>query len=369
MSETKKVRILSLDGGGIRGVIPAIIVKYIEEQIIEKSGNPDARIANYFDMIVGTSTGGMLTCFYLKPNPEPNGPLTQYKAEEALDLYVNEGYDIFNASKYFSWFGARQLWNATQYSPKYLEQTLKSKFKEKGEDGKEVDMMLDKMVLPCTVTTYNMNEKSSRFLRSTDKTRDDGPRTYKVWEALRSTSAAPTYFPPAVIHNYSKPLTEENKLYNLDGGVFANNPTICAYSEARNMNFIERGIENPTASEMQILSIGTGGGNFDLKPLKKSGSWCIIKWAKSTPNIMMDGSIDTTHYQMKQIFGTLKEKHHSSYLRVDVLPCDRKYAADMADASEKNINDLKVAGEKTLKQFKVQLDKFIEALMDDEVNP
>lgn len=363
MADQKKVRILSLDGGGIRGVIPATVVEYIEEQIKKKKNNPNARIADYFDMIVGTSTGGLLTCFYLKPNPESgeDQPSTQYPASKALEVYTKEGYDIFNNSKYFSWFGFRQIWNATQYNPAYLEGALQKYFKE--SDG-ETDMMLDKMVKPCTVTTYNMNKKSSMFLRSTDADRTDDPREYKVWEALRSTSAAPTYFPPAEIHNYAKPVTPLNKLYNLDGGVFANNPTICAYSEARNMNFIDREVNRPNASQMLILSIGTGGGNFELEPLQTSKKWWVIKWAKSVPNIMMDGSIDTTDYQLKQIYQTLNEEHQDSYLRVDVPKDDRDmYSADMADAGPENIDNLKKAGKLTLDKYKKQLDNFIDRII------
>lgn len=364
MADKKKVRILSLDGGGIRGVIPATIVEYIEEQIKTKTENPNARVADYFDLIIGTSTGGLLTCFYLKPNLEEgkNQPTTAYPASKALEVYTDEGYDIFNNSKYFSWFGLRQLWNATQYNPAYLEGALQKYFKEK--DGS--DMMLERMVKPCTVTTYNMNTKCSMFLRSTDAKRTDDPREFKVWEALRSTSAAPTYFPPAQIHNYAKPVTPLNKLYNLDGGVFANNPTICAYSEARNMNFPDRGVNSPTAEEMLILSIGTGGGNFALEPLNTSNKWSVIKWAKSIPNVMMDGSIDTTDYQLTQIYHTLNKEHHDSYLRVDVPKEDRDmYSADMADAGPENITKLKEAGQKTVNAYKKQLDRFIDRIITE----
>ncbi|GAB5417311.1 MAG: patatin-like phospholipase family protein [Crocinitomicaceae bacterium] len=365
MAEKKKVRILSLDGGGIRGVIPATIVEYIEEQIKTKKKDPNARVADYFDLIIGTSTGGLLTCFYLKPNLEPGEgkPSTAFPASKALEVYTEEGYDIFNKSKYFAWFGLRQLWNATQYNPSYLEGALQKYFKE--EDG-TTDMMLNRMVKPCTVTTYNMNTKNSMFLRSTDSDRKDDPRDYKVWEALRSTSAAPTYFPPAVIHNYAKPVTPLNKLYNLDGGVFANNPTICAYAEARNMEFPERGVNRPSAEDMLILSVGTGGGNFALEPLQTSNRWSVIKWAKSIPNIMMDGSIDTTDYQLRQIYQTLNEKHHNSYLRVDVQKEDREmYSADMADAAPENIANLKKAGKKTVDAFKKQLDNFIDRIIEE----
>lgn len=368
MAEEKKVRILSLDGGGIRGIIPATVVQYIEEQIQIKTKNENARVADYFDMIVGTSTGGLLTGFYLKPNqnPTPGGPISDYKAEDALKLYTNRGYDIFNKSKKKA-YAIRQLVNATKYDPTVLEEILRSHFQVSDEKGGKRDMMMHELLLPCTVTTYNMNNRSSLFLRSTDDERGDGPRHYKVWEALRSTSAAPTYFPPAAIYNYAKPVTDKNKLYNLDGGVFANNPTMCAYAEARNMTFPERGInEPPTAKQMLILSIGTGGGNFALDGYQKASKWGVISWAKSIPNIMMDGSIDTTNYQMRQIYTTLNKEHHDSYLRVDVLPKDRKYEADMADASDSNIEDLKKAGQKTVEEYKQHLDHFIDRIIGED---
>ncbi|XOV66124.1 MAG: patatin-like phospholipase family protein [Fluviicola sp.] len=365
MAEQKKVRILSLDGGGIRGIIPATIVAYIEKKIREEKGD-EKRIADYFDMIVGTSTGGLLTGFYLKPNPNPveGGPRTAYKAEEALEVYTNRGYDIFNKSKRKA-YGFRQLFNATKYDPTCLEEILRSHFEVADDKGGTRDMMMHELLLPCTVTTYNMNNRSSLFLRSTDKDREDGSRVYKVWEALRSTSAAPTYFPPAAIYNYAKPINDDNKLYNLDGGVFANNPTMCAYAEARNMIFPHRGIhEPPSANQMLILSLGTGGGNFALDGYQKSNKWGVISWAKSIPNIMMDGSIDTTNYQMRQIYTTLNKEHHDSYLRIDVHEKDRKYAADMADASLANIANLKKSSQLTVDRYKKDIDTFIERILE-----
>ena len=71
----KYTRILSLDGGGIRGIIAAQVVVSIESKLQQKSGNPDARIADYFDLIAGTSAGGVLTCIYLCPDAQnPSRP-------------------------------------------------------------------------------------------------------------------------------------------------------------------------------------------------------------------------------------------------------------------------------------------------------
>jgi patatin-like phospholipase/acyl hydrolase len=96
MENKKKVRILSIDGGGIRGIIPATIIKYAEEYLQKKRHG--TTIADHFDLIAGTSTGGILTGLYLTPDKE-NKNKAKFSAKDAYDFYVNYGYAIFNASK------------------------------------------------------------------------------------------------------------------------------------------------------------------------------------------------------------------------------------------------------------------------------
>ena len=350
-----KVRILSLDGGGIRGIIPAYILKYTEEKIQEITKNPSLRIADLFDLIVGTSTGGILSCFYLTPGSplDKNTPSSKYSASEALEFYVKKGYDIFNSSKRNNWLGIRSLFNANSYSPKKLEEIFQQEFG---------DLKMHELIKPCLVTTYDLIKKSSFFFHS-----DEPPgkkREFFVRDVVRSTSAAPTYFPPAIIKN----LSSDETMVNIDGGVFANNPTMCAYAEARDSKFPQ--CEFPSAKDMLILSIGTGG-QFKLPKVSNSKKWGLLNWAKSIPDIMMDGSLDTVDYQLKKIFETLEHKHQFNYKRVDVPLSNRKdYSENMADASEKNINNLQRAAEVALKEAQIEkekeysLDKFIELLIE-----
>ena len=88
----KKIRILSLDGGGIRGIITCVILKYIEEQL-QKLDHPNAKIGDYFDLIAGSSTGGLLASIILFPD---NTKKAKFSVQEALDLYAKKGDDIFN---------------------------------------------------------------------------------------------------------------------------------------------------------------------------------------------------------------------------------------------------------------------------------
>tara|TARA_R110002073_G_scaffold108336_9_gene243689 strand:+ start:119362 stop:120426 length:1065 start_codon:yes stop_codon:yes gene_type:complete len=352
----KKVRILSLDGGGMRGIIPATVLEYVEKKIIEKTGNPDARLADYFDFVAGTSTGGILSAFYLTPAKVNNdGPSSRFKASEALEFYSKDGYKIFNESKKWSWFGLRQLFNAAKYSPKELERILQEQFN---------NLKLSDLLKPCIITTYDMSSKSSFFFSSREPVAKQ--REFYVKDVLRSTSAAPTYFPPAFIHNLK---TLDKTMVNIDGGVFANNPALCAYSECRNTKFKQ--VEFPGASDMLIVSIGTGGGQFKLPNVPESNKWGILKWATCIPDIMMDGSVDTVSYQMKNIFDTVRENGMLNYKRIDVPKDKRSYSSDMADASPKNVAALKAAGEEALKdalkdkEGEHSLDQIIDLLISD----
>ena len=86
-----ELTILSIDGGGIRGLIPAKILEYLESEL-QRIDGPNARLADYFDYIVGTSTGALLTTMLAAPNKD-NRPL--FTANEIIDLYLKEGVGIF----------------------------------------------------------------------------------------------------------------------------------------------------------------------------------------------------------------------------------------------------------------------------------
>ena len=86
-------KILSIDGGGIRGIIPGQILVALEKKLQEKSDNPQARLAEYFDLFAGTSTGGILTCICLCPS-EVEPSKARFSAQDAVDLYMNHGEEI-----------------------------------------------------------------------------------------------------------------------------------------------------------------------------------------------------------------------------------------------------------------------------------
>lgn len=349
----KKIRILSIDGGGMRGIIPATTLVYIEKKLQQETKNLNVRLANYFDLIVGTSTGAILGGFLVVPNAQSPSLITKkYTAQQALDFYVKEGYSIFNASKKRG-MAVRRLFNATTYKPYRLEEIFENVFGE---------LRLEDIPTPFVATTYDLLTQKAFFFSSLDNQNEE--RSFLMKDVMRATSAAPTYFPAAKIQNYHT----GKEMYTIDGGVFANNPALCAYAEAREIRFDKKPF--PKAKDMLLLSLGTGGGQIDLPNAYNSPRWGVFSWAKSAPNIMLDGSAETVDYQLKRIFKTLSSSNQANYKRID-FPADitKPYDKDMAEASSKNIAALKSAGQITLEHAQQQrqgehtLDTFIKQLI------
>ena len=94
------MRILSIDGGGIRGIIPGQVLIALEQKLQQLSGDPNKRLADAFDLIAGTSTGGILTCLYLCPDQGTKRP--KFSAAQAVDLYLQHGDNIFDVSLFKS---------------------------------------------------------------------------------------------------------------------------------------------------------------------------------------------------------------------------------------------------------------------------
>jgi len=195
-------RILAIDGGGIRGVIPAKVLTAIETQTGKK-------IAELFDLIAGTSTGGILAAGLCVPGPDGKTP--KYAAADLLNLYKMHGGAIFSAS----WLRKlTSLFVGAEYSPKPLEGQLLAYMG---------DARLADAVTRLLITSFDLYAGEAWFF-SREKARARGDRNYLLREVARATSAAPTYFPPFKFADAGP-----DKPVLVDGGVFANNPALCAW--------------------------------------------------------------------------------------------------------------------------------------------
>ncbi len=247
--------ILSVDGGGIRGIIPAIILAEIEQ----RTRKP---IAEIFDLMAGTSTGGIVVAGLCKKDKP------QYSANDLVEFYREYGPYIFKSSFFrrsiLSWF------NCAQYPYKNIEFVLDKYF---GDDT------LQNTLNNVLLTSYDIQNNCPFFFKSWKE------GNIKLKDALRAATAAPTYFAP----KYLKINHKEMVLVN--GGVFANNPAACAYASGKRL------FPN---DDILLLSIGTGRTDRSIE-YANSKRFGKIGWIKPLLNVMFASGLDCVNYQMNQV--------------------------------------------------------------------
>ena len=298
-----KFRILSLDGGGIRGVLSARLLKEVETIVKEKTGQ---KLHEYFDLVAGTSTGSILAA----------GIACQKNADDIIQLYKNEGENIFltKVRRQRQWRRlGLLLWNwGLLYPHKY-----------KNESDKGLANVLNKILInpdtgkPATIADEEIKKTQLLILAYDVKSRNttwfanDDPEAwyYKdnipLWQICSASASAPTFFPP-----YQIPYNNEEKhLPHIDGGVAANNPALAALSHALSMTTGDR---PPKIDEIAVLSIGAGKTTrpYTYKEIK---GWGQGKWAMNIPNIFLDPGAENTEYICRRIFLGVADKN---YLRL-----------------------------------------------------
>ena len=261
-------KILSIDGGGIRGVIPAALLQHFEAQT-------GKRISDLFDLIVGTSTGGILAAGLTVPTA---GGKPKYSATDMLKLYADRGREIFERS---FWRGITSLGGTAdeQYSHKPLEKILKQYLS---------DATLTDCLAPVVITSYDIEQRAPYFFK-TSHAKQKKDRNHYLRDAARATSAAPTYFEPEVVKSLAKSPTRR---VLIDGGVFVNNPAMCAYVEALTLG--------ATSDEIVVVSLGTGVATRSI-PYDDAKDWGAIGWVRPIIGVMMDGSADAADYHLRQL--------------------------------------------------------------------
>lgn len=341
----KYTRILSIDGGGVRGIIAAQVGVSIEEKLQQKSGNPDARIADYFDLIAGTSAGGILTCTYLFPDPKnPSRP--RWSAQDALNFSIKSSRDVFKNSFWQTLSSLDGLVDE-KYSSVDLEKFLLEHF----ADGK-----LSEMLKPCLITSYDIERRKAHFFDQIDAKKHP-EEDYLIRDIARATSAAPSYFEVPKIRS----LTNESYVL-IDGGVFANNPALCAYAEVRHKFRIpeDRPDRGPTAKEMVILSLGTGDAQKQY-PYEEAKDWGQVEWLEPLISILMTGIAETVDYQLMQIFDAIERPNQ--YLRISPDLSLYKEPLPIDEASEPKISQLIKIGKEQAEKYNQELDQFIDLLL------
>ncbi len=303
--------ILSIDGGGIRGVVPALVLAQLEEYV----GMPVARM---FDLIAGTSTGGILALALAKPafDGQP-----EYTAANLVSLYENYGRLIFQ----------RPFWR--RFRP------LRLLFEEK-YDARGIEMVLDCYFGGCRlksaltnvlVTSYEIERRFPFFFRS-NVAAQTASYDFPMKVVARATSAAPTFFEPVKIEAEGP-----TGYYALvDGGLYANNPALCAVVEARALFGDE---------PLLVVSLGTGALT---RPIcyEDARHWGLARWAKPVLDIAFDGVSSTVDYQLQRM---LRQEAGQPPMYYRFQPVLDPGLTDMDDTSPRNMRRLKLLTEAMLR--------------------
>jgi len=337
----KKVCVLSIDGGGIRQVIPSIVLKYIEEQL--QNENPKARLSDYFDFFIGSDMGGVLTSLLLIP--DENGR-SKYEAKDASEFFTQNGESIFDVS---IWKRLKSMGGMTdeKYSSRKLEKLL---------DEKIGDIRLGDVVKPLMITAYDLRNREARLYSYTDA--QDPIRNFYLKDLCRASAAIPSYFEPARIES------ETGTPFSLvSGSLFANNPTMLAYAETRKMNFASI-LEDedlpvfPMAKDLFVLSLGAGEVKkpYYFDTVK---DWGEMSWLKPIMDMVTSSNSETVDYQMRQLFATVSPSN--DYIRLN--PKLKKVSAEIDDASAENIRNLVAFSEEFIEENRTELDLVVEKLI------
>lgn len=310
--------ILSVDGGGIRGIIPAVFLSELKKAL-EKNGvkRPYHQI---FDIIAGTSTGGLISLALTVPlYKNTDGNLYDagggVSAGQLPELYKIFGDRVFPGNRNRMRKLIRQIFTS-KYSPDPFRKVLEDIFKNR---------TVKEALTNVLITTFDMKRMQPLFIkkRPFHAGGDTDPDFYMVDAAL-STAAVPTFFPPV----YANPVHDINDGYCLiDGGVFCINPAMSAFIEARKIF--------PDCGEYVVLSLGTGNQKEEYQ-IEKMRNWGFFNWIApwlGVPIITAVGEgqkISTNHM--------LKKLPQVTLFRFDVGLDKGKAAFD--DGSNENIEYL-----------------------------
>ena len=309
------MKVLSIDGGGIRGLIPALVLAEIER----RTGRP---AADLFDLVAGTSTGGILACGLTRPGPDGK-PL--HSAEALAELYRTEGPKIFDRSLRKTITSAGGLIDEL-YDDDALNAALATYLGE---------ARLKDAVTDIFITAYDIKDRFAFFFRSS-RARTDDAYDFAMAAAARATAAAPTYFEPVEVTDAASART-----YPLiDGGVYAINPAMCAYAE----------VVRAGGDISVIAALGTGAHTkaYDIDDVK---GWGRIEWAQPVLDMVFDGVGDTVDFEA----ATLSRGRYRRF------QAELHYASDaLDDASRANLRRLEGDAERLIAEQSAEIEALCE---------
>jgi hypothetical protein len=345
-SKSKYFRILSIDGGGIKGIIPGVILKEIEKA----AGIPACHL---FDLIAGTSTGGILAALSAIPDGEPTKKFDsveqqskeftfepekrkpKYDADQRLDLYKRFGPQIFKRS---AWQKIKTLGGIRR--AKYPNSQKRKVIDQFVGDLRMKDLMTD-----VVVPSFDMRSGQPYFFRSS-LARADPKYDFKVADMVDATSCAPTLFEPLFLKGYdSDPKFGYRAL--VDGALVANSPALCGVIEAIRTYKVK-------PEEIVLVSLGCGKLKQGGVSYQQATNWNTIKWAEFIPDVLTTSSIETVHFQVDELLPEL-----NLYLFQPEI--DERYSK-LDDVAKRNLDHLEKQAEQVARDNKEKISKIVQML-------
>lgn len=303
------IRVLSVDGGGMRGIVPATFLESIEK--ISGRG-----VAELFDVMVGTSTGAILTVGLTVAN-ENNKP--KYTATDFIKLYQEMGDVIFHKDR--SLLEVLDGVTRPSYDPSGYEKLLKDYFAE---------AILSQSITELAVPSIELEDMNMHiFTRYNAK--KDTQHDFKVRELIRAATAAPTYFPAAKVSSIDGKMSGTF----VDAGLSTNNPGMIALAEAKTL-----------AADADILFVSLGTGAI-TKPIDamKAKTWGEVEWIKSIFDLQGDAQ---SSYTETVISTFLKSNKNNRYHRFQIDLHQLPFQLD--DTKPEHIEELRLAAVKSTKE-------------------
>lgn len=285
--------ILSIDGGGMKGYIPCSVLMALEA----KASKPSFDI---FDMVAGTSIGGVLACLIATGKP----------ANEALQFFTSDGPKIFGHQQFLGHLGL--------FRPRYAASNIESCLNERFGGARLYG--LKKSLL---VTAFDLASYSPVFFKA-----PHGDKNYALWEVARATSAAQTYFPAFTLDD----------MVLWDGGNAVNNPTMCAVAEA---------LRTWPGETLRVLSLGCGSVASRLPPkvLINAG---LVRVGLETFSLLFDANDELADYNLRQVMTSGYYRVTPKYsVPLSIDGCSGRDLSNLYEVSHKCVAD----ASKTLDDF------------------
>ena len=343
MSQIRKL-ILSIDGGGMRGLVAVRVLQALESRLRQRSIHEP--FCRNFDLICGTSTGGIIAAGLTAPNPDGTPGKPAMTLENLRALFEDEGANIFHRSLPLR--VRRMIVSGTglfdeTYDARPLEKRLQAWL-----GWASLHSGLTRVVL----TAYDIENRRPVFMTNCPQSGGERSDDYLFWQAARATSAVPTLFEPALVDNLSR--RDQQSL--IDGAMFANDPAMAAYVEGRKLGW--------RPEEILLLSIGTG--TLEEQPIshERASGWGGLGWvnpANGSPilSILSDGQAKVSAYQADYLLNAGGE---TRFVRINgKLP---RESSRIDDARPGNIRRLNETADRFIRDNSVALDFIAETISD-----